>query len=342
MQYKQLGKQAGISVSRLCLGTMNFGELNNGHHAYWSKDLQQSRQLIKKAIDLGINYFDCANVYGFGASERVLGTILKEFLTRDQYILTSKVAYPIEKGPNQRGLSRKHIFESVDASLKRLGLDYIDKLVIHRHPHAIPDTVPSPLIETIHALHDLVKAGKVLYLGASSMFAWQFVELQMLTEKHNLTPFISMQNHYNLIYREEEREMNPYCIQKGVALTPWSPLARGFLAGTYNGSIKNGSTKRSKGKDQVRTEALYKGKNSFKILKRVEKVALKHEKTIAQISLAWLLNKPGVISPVIGVSQPEQLDELVDALNIKLSQKEINFLEALYLPLDNLLSHGFS
>ncbi len=231
--------------------------------------------------------------------------------------------------------------EGVDASLERLGLDYIDQLVIHRHPHG-RGAIQPPIEETMEALHDVVKAGKVLYIGASSMFAWQFVEMQMTAEQHGWTKFISMQNHYNLVYREEEREMNPYCEGTGVALTPWSPLARGILTGSYKGGFDEGATDRSQGRDRVRTEGLYHGAATFEIADRVGEVALKYEKTAAQIALAWLTNKPEITAPVMGVSKISQLDQLVEATDIELADEDVAYLEELYQPLENLLSFGTS
>ena len=245
-------------------------------------------------------------------------------------------------GANQGGLSRKHVLEGVNASLERLGLDYIDQLVIHRHPHGVPGHARIPIEETMEALHEVVKAGKVLYLGASSMFAWQFVELQMTATMHGWTPFISMQNHYNLIYREEEREMNPYCKATGVAISPWSPLARGILAGSYQGGFDQGNTARSQGRDRSRTESLYRGEMDFPIAARNAEIAQKLEQTPAQIALAWMLNKPEVYAPVIGVSRIEQLDQLVQAASIQLEPADVDYLEELYQPVDNLLSIGYS
>ena len=239
-------------------------------------------------------------------------------------------------------MSRKHVIEGVEASLKRLGHDYVDQLVIHRHPHGIPGAAQVPIEETLEALHDLVKAGKVLYLGASSMFAWQFAELQLTAKACGWTPFVSMQNHYNLIYREEEREMLPYCQQSGVAVTPWSPLARGILAGSYQGGFAGGSTNRSAGQDRKRTESLYRGANDFAIAERVVEVAARYEKTPAQIAVAWLLHKPVVTAPIVGVSKVSQLESLVEAAQIELDDGDIEYLEALYQPLDNLLSLGTS
>jgi len=337
----QLGN-SGLSVSRLCLGTMNFGEPGRGHQGDWTLNVDEARPIFKAALDHGLFYFDCADFYGLGACERVVGALLQELAPRDQYVLTTKVSAPMGKHPNQGGLSRKHIMEGIDASLQRLGLDYVDQLIIHRHPHGRPGQAQPPIEETMEALHDVVKAGKALYIGGSSMFAWQFVELQMTAERHGWTKFISMQNHYNLIYREEEREMNPYCNDTGVALTPWSPLARGILTGSYKGSLDGGSTARSQGADRKRTEGLYLGEMVFQIANRVVEVAEKLGHTPAQIAIAWLLNKPGITAPVVGVSKISQLDQLVAATENTLDESDMVYLEELYKPVENLLSFGTS
>jgi aryl-alcohol dehydrogenase-like predicted oxidoreductase len=342
LQTVQLGKNSGLGVSRLCLGTMNFGEPGRGHQGDWTLGLDDARPIFKAALDKGLFYFDCADVYGIGASERVVGQLLRELVRRDEYVLATKISMPMGRGANQGGLSRKHVVEGVNACLERLGLDYIDHLVIHRHPHGVPGGIAVPIEETMEALHDVVKAGKVLYLGGSSMFAWQFAELQMTARQHGWTPFVSMQNHYNLVYREEEREMNPYCVKSGVALMPWSPLARGILTGAYKGGFDSGSTRRSQGGDRVRTESLYRGEMTFKIADRVVEIADKYGKGPAQIALAWLLGKPGITAPVVGVSRIEQLDQLIEAATIALEPDDIAYLEALYRPVDNLLSIGFS
>ncbi|MFN5880424.1 MAG: aldo/keto reductase [Burkholderiales bacterium] len=338
----QLGRQCGLKVSRLCLGTMNFGEPGKGHQGDWTLGLDEARPIFRAAIDAGLFYFDTANIYGLGACEAVVGQLLREMLPRDQYVLATKVAMAMGKGPNQSGLSRKHIMEGVDASLKRMGTDYIDHLVIHRHPHGVPGHGAIPIEETLQALHDLVRAGKVLYLGASSMFAWQFVELQLKARLNGLTPFVSMQNHYNLVYREEEREMIPYCLQEGIALTPWSPLARGILAGAYRGGFEGGSTARSQGRDRQRTQGLYRGEAVFPIADRVIEVADRIGKTPAQVSLAWVLSKPGVVAPIVGASKVEQIRQLIEAADITLDAADIAYLEAPYQPVENLLSIGYS
>ncbi len=338
----QLGQNSGLQVSRLCLGTMNFGEPGRGHQGDWTLGLDDARPIFERAIAHGLCYFDCADIYGIGASEKVVGQLLRELLPRAEYVVTTKVSMPMGRGPNQRGLSRKHILEGIDQSLARLGLDYVDQLVIHRHPHGVPGHCEVPIEETLEALHDVVKAGKALYLGASSMFAWQFVELQLTAERNGWTKFVSMQNHYNLIYREEEREMNPYCARTGVALTPWSPLARGILAGSYQGGFEHGKTSRSQGGDRKRTESLYRGAMDFAIADRVIEIATKYGKTPAQIAIAWLLGKPEVTAPVVGVSKLAQLDQLVEAAEITLEAADVRYLEELYQPVANLLSLGYS
>ena len=337
----QLGN-SGLMVSQLCLGTMNHGIPGQGHQGDWTLGIDESREIFRAAIDAGLFYFDCADFYGTGACEEIVGSLLRELLPREDYVLTTKVAMPMGSNPNSSGLSRKHIIEGVDRSLQRLGLDYVDQLIIHRHPHGIPWHVAVPIEETMEALNDLVKAGKVLYLGGSSMFAWQFVELQMTAERHGWAKFISMQNHYNLIYREEEREMNPYCEQSGVGVTPWSPLARGILAGAYRGGFDGGSTNRSTGVDRKRTEGLYRGDNDFLIADRLMETSTKYGKTPAQIAIAWLLSKPAVTAPVVGVSKVSQLNDLVAATEITIEPEDIAYLEELYRPLENLLSLGMS
>ena len=338
----QLGANCGLKVSRLCLGTMNFGEPGRGHQGDWTLGIDDARPLFKAAIEKGLFYFDCADVYGVGASERVVGELLRELLPRDEYVIATKIAMPMGRGANQGGLSRKHVLEGVDACLARLGLDYIDQLVIHRHPHGVPGHGGVPIEESMAALDEVVQAGKVLYLGASSMFAWQFAELQFTAQLNGWTQFVSMQNHYNLVYREEEREMNPYCVRSGIALMPWSPLARGILTGSYQGGFAGGSTARSQGGDRLRTESLYRGEAVFPIAERVVQVAQKLGHSPAQIALAWLLSKPGVTAPVVGVSRLTQLDELVAATEITLAAEDLAYLEALYRPVENLLSLGFS
>ncbi len=337
-----LGQRCGLKVSELCLGTMNFGQPGRGHQGDWTLGIDDARPIFEKALENGLFYFDCADVYGLGACEEVVGALLKELARREEYVLATKVAMPMGRGANFSGLSRKHILEGVDASLKRLGHDYVDHLVIHRHPHGVAANPDIPIEETMEALNDVVKAGKVLYLGGSSMWAWQFAELQHVAAQNGWVQFVSMQNHYNLIYREEEREMNPYCASTGVAITPWSPLARGILAGSYRGSFETGSTARSSGRDRARTESLYRGDADFEIADRVIELANRLGKKPAQIAIAWLMNKTEITAPIVGVSRVEQLDELIEAASIDLSDDDNAFLEELYRPVDNLLSLGTS
>ena len=342
LETRTLGEKTGLRVPRLCLGTMNFGEPGRGHQGDWTLGINDARPIFEAAIEAGLFYFDTADIYGVGACEEVVGQLLRDLLPRDEYVINTKIAMPMGRGANQGGLSRKLIVEGVDNSLRRLGLDYVDQLIIHRHPHGIRGASEGPIEETLEALNDIVKAGKALHIGASSMFAWQFAELQHTAQLNGWTQFISMQNHYNLIYREEEREMNPYCLSTGVALQPWSPLARGILAGAYKGSMEGGTTNRSKGQDRARTESLYRGEMDFAIADRVVTLAEQRDCSPAQIAIAWLLSKPGVISPVVGVSRVEQLTQLVEACSIELSAEEISRLEELYRPVDNLLSIGTS
>ena len=337
-----LGSKTGLRVPRLCLGTMNFGEPGRGHQGDWTLGIDDARPIFEAAIESGLFYFDSADIYGGGACEEVVGQLLRELAPREQYVINTKIAMPMGPGANQGGLSRKHIVEGVDSSLRRLGLDYVDQLIIHRHPHAIRGAAVTPIEETLRALNDIVVAGKALHIGASSMFAWQFAELQLTARINGWAEFVSMQNHYNLIYREEEREMNPYCLNSGVALQPWSPLARGILAGAYRGGLDGGTTDRSTGQDRTRTESLYRGEMDFEIADRVIALAERRGCRPAQIAIAWLLSKPGITSPVVGVSRVEQLHQLVEACSIELSNEEIEHLEELYRPVDNLLSIGTS
>lgn len=341
LQPVQLGK-SGLRASQICLGTMNFGIPGRGHQGDWTLDIDQARPIFQAAIEQGLFYFDCADIYGIGASEEVVGALLRELLPRDEYVLATKISMPMGRGANQGGLSRKHVMEGVDACLQRLGLDYIDHLVIHRHPHGIPMAAHPPIEESLEALHDCVKAGKVLYLGGSSMFAWQFAQLQLTAKMNGWTQFISMQNHYNLVYREEEREMIPYCASTDVALMPWSPLARGILTGAYQGGFDGGSTNRSQGADRQRTESLYHGEHVWSVAERVVEVAGKYGHTPAQIALAWLLNKPEIHAPIIGVSKVTQLEQLIAAAEITLDAADVEYLEAPYTPVQNLLSIGTS
>ncbi len=319
MDYINLGR-SGLKVSRLCLGCMTYG---TSQWREWVLNEDESRPFFRRAVELGINFFDTADMYSLGMSEEVTGRALRELLPRDEMVVATKVYHPIGEKPNQRGLSRKHIMESIDGSLRRLGMDYVDLYQIHRWDSE------TPLEETLEALHDVVKAGKALYIGASSMYAWQFTKALYLADLHGWTRFATMQNHYNLVYREEDREMNPLCRSEGVGIIPWSPLARGFLAGNRTRD-KGGETARAKTDDFA--HYMYYQDNDFETLDRVIELAGRLGKSPAQIALAWMLHKPGISSPIIGSSKLYQLDELVTALEIKLSDEDMTFLEAPYKP----------
>lgn len=326
MEYIRLGK-TGLKVSRLCLGMMSYGDPG---WRDWVLPLEESRPFIKRALDAGINFYDTADVYSLGVSEEVTGKLLLEMTRREDVVIATKVYNPMGKGPNDRGLSRKHIMDSIDASLRRLGTDYVDLYQIHRWDKE------TPIEETLEALHDVVKAGKARYIGASSMYAWQFTKSLYLADKHGWTRFATMQNHYNLVYREEEREMNPLCQAEGIGIIPWSPLARGFLAGNRKKG-EDDPTARAKSDDFA--HRLYYQDADYAIVDRV--VALAEEKGVkpAQIALAWLLHRAEVTAPIIGATKMYQLDEAIAALEIQLSADEMKQLEELYQP-HPVLGHG--
>ena len=317
MQYTRLGN-SGLKVSRICLGMMTYAETNRRE---WSVGAEECNAHVKLALELGINFFDTANVYATGSSEELTGQALKKYARRSDVVLATKVHGRMGDGPNDAGLSRKHIMDQVDASLRRLDTDYIDLYQIHRWNYE------TPIEETLEALHDVVKAGKVRYIGASSMFAWQFTKSLYLADLNRWTRFISMQNHYNLIYREEEREMNPLCEAEGIGCIPWSPLARGVLAGSR--SRDGGATTRSQSDGFA--DRLY-NENDFDVVDAVASVAQARGVSMAQISLGWLLQKPVVSAPIIGTTKIEHLNDAVGALNIELSADEIASLEAPYKP----------
>lgn len=319
MDYNNLGR-TGMKVSRICLGAMTYGD---PQWRDWVLNEEASRPFIKRALALGINFFDTADVYSLGRSEEVLGRALRDFAKRDDVVIATKVYNPMGPGPNDRGLSRKHILASIDASLRRLDTDYVDLYQIHRWDKE------TPIEETLEALHDVVKAGKARYIGASSMYAWQFTKALYLADRHGWTRFVTMQNHYNLVYREEEREMLPLCRAEGVGLIPWSPLARGFLAGNRQ-KAGWGETARAKSDDFA--HRLYYQEADFAIVDRVVELAGKHGVSAAQIATAWILQQPGVTAPIIGASKMPQLEEAVAALTIKLSAEECKYLEELYQP----------
>ena len=319
MQYVNLGR-SGLKVSRICLGTMSYGSKK---WRDWVLPEEESRPFIQRAWELGINFFDTADVYSLGVSEEILGRALRDFCPHDQVVIATKVNQPMGEGPNERGLSRGHIMNSIEASLRRLGTDYVDLYQIHRWD---PET---PIEETLAALDDLVKSGKVRYLGASSMYAWQFAKSLYLADLHGWTRFISMQNHYNLIYREEEREMMPLCRAEKVGVIPWSPLARGFLTGTRQ-RAGGGETTRSRSDDFA--ASMYFKETDFQIVDRVLDLAKRRGVPPAQIALAWLLRQPGVTAPIIGASKMHHLEDAVAALEIELTDDECRFLEELYQP----------
>lgn len=319
MKYVNLGR-TGLKVSRICLGMMTYGTPD---WRDWVLSEEDSRPFVKRAIELGINFFDTADMYSVGVSEEVSGRLLKEFARREEIVLATKVYMPMSEDVNDRGLSRKHIMDAMDNSLRRLGVDYVDLYQIHRWDYN------TPIEETMEALHDLVKAGKTRYIGASSMFAWQFAKAQYVADENGWTRFVSMQNHYNLVYREEEREMIPLCLDQGVGIIPWSPLARGFLAGNRK-NISDGPTTRSKS-DQFAQE-MYFEPSDFDVLDQVINLAKNLEVTPAQISLAWLLAKPGVTSPIVGASKMPHLEQAAAALDIELNDEDMAILEEAYRP----------
>ncbi len=317
--YVNLGG-SGVKVSRICLGTMSFGSTD---WQAWTIGEDQSRAIVRRAIELGINFFDTADVYSNGLSEEILGRALADFARRDQIVLATKVNGPMGAGPNDRGLSRKHIVQAVEASLRRLRTDYIDLYQIHRWDYE------TPIEETLAALNDLVRTGKVLYLGASSMFAWEFSRALHLCERHGWSRFVSMQNHYNLVYREEEREMLPLCRHEGVAVLPWSPLARGLLAGTRKRD-QDGATLRARTDEYARR--LYFDDSDFMVAERAAALAAERGVAPAQIALAWLLSRPGVTAPVVGCTRVEHVEEAIGSLAIALEPGEIERLESGYRP----------
>lgn len=318
MKYEKLGN-TGLDVSKICLGCMSFGDPEIWMHD-WLLDENESRKIIKKALDIGINFFDTANIYSLGVSEEFLGRAMKDCAKREEVVIATKVYNRMHEGPNGAGLSRKHIFQEVEASLERLEMDYIDILYIHRWDY---DT---PIEETMRALNDLVRTGKVLYIGASNMFAWQFQKAQHIAEKNGWTQFSVMQGHYNLVYREEEREMNPYCKDSGVALVPYSPLAAGRLAREWEGDTKRSETDASAKRKYDSTE-----ETDRKIIKEVGRVAKKHNATRAQIAIAWLWEK-GAVSPIVGVTKEKYLDDFVEALGVQLDEEDMTVLEKHYVP----------
>ncbi|NRD76558.1 aldo/keto reductase [Bacillus sp. BRMEA1] len=319
MEYTKLGN-TGLDVSRLCLGCMGFGEAERWVHP-WVVNEENSRTIIKKALDLGINFFDTANVYSDGTSEEFVGRALKDYANRDEIVLATKVYFPMHKGPNGSGLSRKHIMSEIDKSLKRLGTDYVDLYQIHRWDYN------TPIEETMETLHDLVKAGKVRYIGASAMYAWQFLKALHVAEKNGWTRFVTMQNHLNLIYREEEREMLPLCKEENIGVIPYSPLASGRLTRDWSEDTLRSET------DQVQKSKYDATENNDRlVVERVAEIAKKHGVPRAQIALAWLLQKEPVTAPIIGATKMTHLEDSVGALSVKLTSEEVAYLEELYVP----------
>jgi aryl-alcohol dehydrogenase-like predicted oxidoreductase len=324
MDFVKLG-QTGLDVSRLCLGCMTFGDPDAGAHP-WTLGEEDSRPIIRRAVDLGINFFDTANSYSAGTSERIVGKLLGEFTRRDEVVIATKVFFPegalgAPAGPNRKGLSRKAIMTEIDASLTRLGTDYVDLYQIHRWDYG------TPIEETMEALHDVVKAGKARYIGASSMAAWQFAKAQGVARDHGWTRFVSMQNYVNLLYREEEREMIPLCRDQGVGLMPWSPMARGRLTRPVGEQ-----TRRSETDGYAKSLYAATADIDHAVIDAVEALATTRGVPMAQIALAWVLAKPGVTAPIVGASKPHHLDDAVAALDLTLDDGEIATLEAAYRP----------
>jgi aryl-alcohol dehydrogenase-like predicted oxidoreductase len=320
MEYVNLGK-SGLKVSRLCLGMMTYG---SSKWREWILDEAQALPFVKRALEAGINFFDTADVYSVGASEEVLGNTLRTCgAKRESVVIATKVFNPMSDDVNDRGLSRKHILDSIDHSLQRLKMDYVDLYQIHRWD----DT--TPIEETMEALNDVVKTGKARYIGASSMFAWQFAKAQHVAEQHSWSRFVSMQNHYNLVYREEEREMIPLCVDQGIGLIPWSPMARGFFGGSRH---KQGGGETIRARTDEFAKMLYYRPEDFTVAERAWEVAKAHNVTGSQIALAWNLSKPYITSPIIGASKLEHLNESIAAFEINLAAEEITRLEELYQP----------
>jgi 1-deoxyxylulose-5-phosphate synthase len=320
MEYVNLGS-TGLKVSRICLGTMTYGSKK---WREWVLEEEESRPFIQRALEAGINFFDTADIYSVGVSEEILGRALKDFgPSRDKVVIATKVFNPMGEDVNQRGLSRKHIMHAIDDSLRRLKTDYVDLYQIHRFD---PTT---PIEETMEALNDVVRAGKALYIGASSMYAWQFQRMLHVADSMGLARFVTMQNHYNLVYREEEREMIPLCLEEGIGLIPWSPLARGFVMGNRARGGK-GETIRAKTDDFA--QGLYYRDSDFTVVDRITEVAKKRGISNAQVALAWMLGKPGITSPIVGASRMEHLEDLLGALDVHLDEAEVNALEEPYEP----------
>ena len=319
MEYTNLGK-TGLKVSRICLGCMTYGVPDRGAHE-WTLDEEKSRPLLRQALELGINFFDTANTYSDGTSEEIVGRALKDFARREEIVVATKVYFPMRPGPNARSLSRKAIMTEIDASLKRLNMDYVDFYQIHRWDGT------TPIEETLEALHDVIKAGKARYIGASSMFAWQFAKALYTADQRSWTRFVSMQNHYNLINREEEREMLPLCSDQGIGVIPWSPLARGRL--TRDWDAKTNRTETDEFGKTLYTSSV---NSDRRTVERVAGIASERGVSRAQVALAWLLSKPVITAPIVGASKPNHLEDAVAAVGLKLTDEEIKRLEEPYVP----------
>jgi 1-deoxyxylulose-5-phosphate synthase len=322
MEYVQLGR-TGLTVSRLCLGCMSYGTPT---WRPWVLDEQAARPFFRRAVEAGINFFDTADMYSLGMSEEITGRALRELARRDEIVLATKVHFPMSPGPNMGGLSRKHVLQACDASLKRLGMDAIDLYQIHRFDPAVP------IDETLEALNDLVRAGKVRYVGASSGSAWRMAQALSLSERRGWARFVSMQNHYNLLYREEEREMIPLCLEAGVGLVPWSPLARGVLTRPRpaDAQVRSGGTRRAESDDY--SPRLYDQAGDWDVVDAVQRVAAARGVTMAEVALAWLLGRPGVVAPIIGATKLDHLETALRALTLALTVEERASLEAPYQP----------
>jgi len=319
MKYVNLGR-TGLRVSRVCLGMMSFG---NDSDRPWVLDEDAAEPIVRAAVEGGVTFFDTADTYSAGASEAATGRLVPKFLTRDEMVVATKVYMPVTPGENGGGLSRKHILSGIDASLTRLGMDYVDLYQIHRWDGR------TPIEETMEALHDVVRAGKARYIGASSMFVWQFAQAQHAADRHGWTRFVSMQNHYNLVYREEEREMIPFCIDQGVGVIPWSPLARGVLAGNRT---RDGQRLTTRSDTDDFTNYLYDQPTDFDVVERVAEVAAERGVPAAQVALAWLIHKAGVTAPIVGATRPGHLADALAAEQLHLDDAEVSRLEEPYVP----------
>ena len=319
MNYVRLGR-TGLQVSRICLGCMSYGDAGSGNHA-WTLDEQASRPFIKRALEAGINFFDTANVYSARISEEIVGRALKDFARREEVVIATKVHGRMRPGPNGAGLSARRIMQEIDASLRRLGTDYVDLYQIHRWDNAVP------IEETLEALNDVVRAGKARYIGASSMFAWQFMKALAVSERNGWARFVSMQNHVNLLYREEEREMLPLCAAEGIGVIPWSPLARGRLTRDWDETTTRSETDEPAKRLYGKTAAADK-----EVVERVAALAAKRGVARAQVALAWVLAKPVVTAPIVGATKLQHLEDALKALELKLSADEIASLEEPYIP----------